>query len=86
VDVDRDRHGVFHDGGMAGRSLDDGNVPGGNPRRYPQAATAWFAPIAIGVGLTLIKRISILDTDTSAKPARSTSVAQFAGNGAISQP
>lgn len=48
-------------------------------------APAGFAPIAIGLGLTLIHLISIPVTNTSVNPARSTGVALFAGNGAIAQ-
>ena len=44
-----------------------------------------FAPIAIGLGLTLIHLISIPVTNTSVNPARSTAVALFAGGWAISQ-
>ncbi|MBN8647169.1 MAG: aquaporin Z [Caulobacterales bacterium] len=44
-----------------------------------------FAPIAIGLGLTLIHLISIPITNTSVNPARSTGVALFAQNGALSQ-
>ncbi|WP_353778774.1 aquaporin Z [Winogradskyella sp. 3972H.M.0a.05] len=40
-----------------------------------------FAPIAIGLGLTLIHLISIPITNTSVNPARSTSQAIFATNG-----
>ena len=50
-----------------------------------QNAPAGFAPIAIGLGLTLIHLISIPVTNTSVNPARSTDVALFAGSGAISQ-
>lgn len=46
---------------------------------------AGFAPIAIGLALTLIHLISIPVTNTSVNPARSTGVALFAGPGAISQ-
>ena len=42
-------------------------------------APAGFAPIAIGLGLTLIHLISIPITNTSVNPARSTSQALFAG-------
>ena len=42
-------------------------------------APAGFAPIAIGLGLTLIHLISIPVTNTSVNPARSTAVAVFAG-------
>ena len=48
-------------------------------------APAGFAPIAIGLALTLIHLISIPVTNTSVNPARSTGVALFAGGGAISQ-
>ena len=43
------------------------------------------APIAIGLGLTLIHLISIPVTNTSVNPARSTGVALFVGGWAISQ-
>ena len=48
-------------------------------------APAGFAPIAIGLGLTLIHLISIPVTNTSVNPARSTGVALFAGGWALSQ-
>jgi aquaporin Z len=48
-------------------------------------AAAAFAPIAIGLALTLIHLISIPVTNTSVNPARSTGVAVFAGSGAIGQ-
>ena len=44
-----------------------------------------FAPIPIGLALTLIHLISIPVTNTSVNPARSTGVAVFAGGWAISQ-
>jgi aquaporin Z len=44
-----------------------------------------FAPIAIGLCLTLIHLISIPVTNTSVNPARSTSQALFAGGGYLSQ-
>lgn len=44
-----------------------------------------FAPIAIGLGLTLIHLISIPITNTSVNPARSMSQALFAGGGYLSQ-
>lgn len=44
-----------------------------------------FAPIAIGLALTLIHLISIPVTNTSVNPARSTAVALFADTAAISQ-
>src|SRR5262245_1140009 len=48
-------------------------------------APAGFAPIAIGLALTLIHLISIPVTNTSVNPARSTGPALFAGGWAISQ-
>jgi aquaporin Z len=48
-------------------------------------APAGFAPIAIGLGLTLIHLISIPVTNTSVNPARSTGPAVFAGGSALSQ-
>ncbi|MBI1835528.1 MAG: aquaporin Z [Burkholderiales bacterium] len=50
-----------------------------------QRAPAGFAPIAIGLCLTLIHLISIPVTNTSVNPARSTAVALFAGDWAIAQ-
>jgi len=48
-------------------------------------APAGFAPIAIGLGLTLIHLISIPVTNTSVNPARSTGVALFADGWAMTQ-
>jgi len=48
-------------------------------------APAGFAPIAIGLGLTLIHLISIPVTNTSVNPARSTGVAVFVGDWALGQ-
>ncbi len=48
-------------------------------------APAGFAPIAIGLCLTLIHLICIPITNTSVNPARSISQAVFVGGGAISQ-
>jgi aquaporin Z len=48
-------------------------------------APAGFAPIAIGLALTLIHLISIPVTNTSVNPARSTGVALFVGDWAIAQ-
>lgn len=48
-------------------------------------APAGFAPIAIGLGLTLIHLISIPVTNTSVNPARSTGVALWAGKELFSQ-
>jgi aquaporin Z len=48
-------------------------------------APAGFAPIAIGLALTLIHLISIPVTNTSVNPARSTGVALFVGDWATAQ-
>jgi aquaporin Z len=56
-------------------------IMGSTDERAPKG----FAPIAIGLGLTLIHLISIPVTNTSVNPARSTGVALFAGGWAISQ-
>ncbi|MEL6530043.1 MAG: aquaporin Z [Pseudomonadota bacterium] len=48
-------------------------------------APAGFAPIAIGLGLTLIHLISIPVSNTSVNPARSTSVAFYADTAAVPQ-
>lgn len=50
-----------------------------------RGAPVGFAPIAIGLALTLIHLISIPVTNTSVNPARSTAVAFFAENGALGQ-
>uniref|UniRef100_C6E2V5 Aquaporin Z n=1 Tax=Geobacter sp. (strain M21) TaxID=443144 RepID=C6E2V5_GEOSM len=56
-------------------------IMGATDKRAPQG----FAPIAIGLGLTLIHLISIPITNTSVNPARSTGVAIFVGGWAVSQ-
>ena len=56
-------------------------ILGATDKRAPQG----FAPIAIGLGLTLIHLISIPVTNTSVNPARSTGVAIFVGDWAVSQ-
>src|SRR5215211_4689572 len=48
-------------------------------------APAGFAPLAIGLGLTLIHLVSIPVTNTSVNPARSTGPALFAGAWALGQ-
>jgi len=48
-------------------------------------APAGFAPIAIGLGLTLIHLVSIPVTNTSVNPARSIGPALFAGGWALGQ-
>jgi aquaporin Z len=48
-------------------------------------APAGFAPIPIGLALTLIHLISIPVTNTSVNPARSTGVALFVGDWAVAQ-
>jgi aquaporin Z len=56
-------------------------IMGATDSRAPQG----FAPIAIGLALTLIHLISIPVTNTSVNPARSTSQALFAGGGYLPQ-
>jgi aquaporin Z len=56
-------------------------ILGATDGRAPQG----FAPIAIGLGLTLIHLISIPVTNTSVNPARSTGVAIFVGGWALQQ-
>jgi aquaporin Z len=56
-------------------------ILGSTDRRAPQG----FAPIAIGLGLTLIHLISIPITNTSVNPARSTGPAIFERGVALSQ-
>jgi aquaporin Z len=50
-----------------------------------KGATEGFAPLAIGLGLTLIHLISIPVTNTSVNPARSTGPALIAGGAALGQ-
>ena len=56
-------------------------IHGATDPRAPQG----LAPVAIGLGLTLIHLISIPVTNTSVNPARSTSQALFAGDWAMGQ-
>ena len=56
-------------------------IMGATDKRAP----AGFAPIAIGLALTLIHLVSIPVTNTSVNPARSTGVALFQGGWALSQ-
>ncbi len=56
-------------------------ILGATDQRAPQG----FAPLAIGLCLTLIHLISIPVTNTSVNPARSTGVAVFVGDWALSQ-
>lgn len=56
-------------------------ILGATDKRAPSG----FAPIAIGLGLTLIHLISIPVTNTSVNPARSTGVGVFVGDWAVSQ-
>ncbi len=56
-------------------------ILGATDKRAPQG----FAPLAIGLGLTLIHLISIPVTNTSVNPARSTGVAIFVGGWAVAQ-
>jgi len=56
-------------------------ILGATAKRAPQG----FAPLAIGLGLTLIHLISIPVTNTSVNPARSSGVAVFVGDWAVAQ-
>jgi aquaporin Z len=56
-------------------------IMGATDRRAPQG----FAPIAIGLGLTLIHLVGIPITNLSVNPARSTATALFGGDWAIPQ-
>ena len=56
-------------------------IQGATDRRAPQG----FAPVAIGLGLTLIHLIGIPVTNTSVNPARSTGPALFVGGWAVQQ-
>ena len=56
-------------------------ILGATDKQAPQG----FAPIAIGMCLTLIHLISIPVTNTSVNPARSTGVAVFVGDWAVAQ-
>jgi len=56
-------------------------ILGSTDRRAP----AGFAPIAIGLGLTLIHLVGIPVTNTSVNPARSTAPALFVGGWALGQ-
>jgi aquaporin Z len=56
-------------------------ILGATDKKSPKA----LAPVAIGLGLTLIHLISIPVTNTSVNPARSTGVAVFAGGWAVGQ-
>ncbi len=56
-------------------------ILGATSKRAPQG----LAPVAIGLGLTLIHLVSIPVTNTSVNPARSTGVAVFADGWALSQ-
>src|ERR1700752_4520856 len=56
-------------------------ILGATDKRAPEG----FAPIAIGLGLTLIHLVSIPVTNTSVNPARSTGPALIVGGWALSQ-
>jgi aquaporin Z len=56
-------------------------IMGSTDRRAPQG----FAPLAIGLGLTLIHLIGIPVTNLSVNPARSTGPAVFVGGWALGQ-
>jgi aquaporin Z len=82
-------------GALPGRLIADG-LPGGgggpdlhvsdhHPRRHRRRAPQGFAPIAIGLGLTLIHLIGIPVTNLPVNPARSTGPALFVGGWAVAQ-
>jgi len=56
-------------------------IMGATDKRAPTG----FAPLAIGLGLTLIHLVSIPVTNTSVNPARSTAVALYVGDWAVAQ-
>ncbi len=56
-------------------------ILGATDKRAPKG----FAPIAIGLGLTLIHLVSVPVTNASVNPARSTGVAVYVGGWAIAQ-
>jgi aquaporin Z len=56
-------------------------IMGATDKRAPQG----FAPIAIGLGLTLIHLFSVPVTNASVNPARSTGVAVYVGGWALAQ-
>lgn len=56
-------------------------ILGATDKRAPSG----FAPVAIGLALTLVHLISIPVTNTSVNPARSTGVALFVGDWAVGQ-
>ncbi|MEZ4413975.1 MAG: aquaporin Z [Gemmatimonadales bacterium] len=56
-------------------------IMGATDKRAPQG----FAPIAIGLGLTLVHLFSVPVTNASVNPARSTGVALYVGGWATSQ-
>ena len=72
--------------GAGDRGRDDVLLPARSSSARPTSARrAGFAPIAIGLGLTLIHLISIPVTNTSVNPARSTGPALFVGGWALAQ-
>lgn len=83
--ADRSPHGYSMVAGFVAEVILTGMfliiILGSTDRRAP----AGFAPIAIGLGLTLIHLIGIPVTNLSVNPARSTGPALFAGSAAITQ-
>ena len=76
---------LFAAGVPGGGNGADLHVPDGHPGRTDRSAPAGFAPIAIGLGLTLIHLIGIPVTNLSVNPARSTGPAIFVGGWALGQ-
>ena len=71
--------------GLRCRSGADSIFPHRHHGRHRQPAPKGFAPIAIGLCLTLIHLVCIPVTNTSVNPARSTGPAIFAGGWALQQ-
>ena len=67
------------------RGRADGVLPLRDPGRHGHPGAKGFAPIAIGLTLTLIHLICIPIDNTSVNPARSIGPALFAGGDAILQ-
>ena len=72
-------------GGDRDRGRPHRGLPLRDPRRDGHPGPKGFAPIAIGLSLTLIHLVSIPVSNTSVNPARSTGPALFAGADAIGQ-
>ncbi len=84
--ADHSPGGYSHGGGVHHRSAHDVLLPDRSSSAPPiRARPAGFAPLAIGLALTLIHLISIPITNTSVNPARSTGPAIIVGGWALQQ-